>query len=165
MHNCVSRYQWSWRCYQYYWECVLWSLYYRQFPKQMRKCEQLIRSRGAWYLSRCWYIGWLGVPRPFILMLILVNYPSLYDIAWKVSVFGVFLVRNFLHSDWIRRGTVYLSVFSLNARKYGPEKLRIRALFTKCDVWRLYSSYLIFCSTKHTYLLWLRWRSKSDMRL
>ena len=33
-----------------------------------------------------------------------------------------FQVRIFLHSDWIRRNTKYLSVFSPNARKYGPEK-------------------------------------------
>ena len=41
--------------------------------------------------------------------------------AWKVPIFGVILVRIFPHSDWIRRGTCYLSIFSLNAGKYGPE--------------------------------------------
>ena len=59
--------------------------------------------------------------------------------AWKVSVFGVLLVRIFLgvflvrifpHSDWIRRDTPYVSIFIANAGKYGPEKLRIRTLFT-----------------------------------
>ena len=33
-----------------------------------------------------------------------------------------FLVRIFPHSDWIRRDTEYLYVFSPNKRKYGPEK-------------------------------------------
>ena len=33
----------------------------------------------------------------------------------------LFLVRIFPHSDWIRRDTKYLSVFSPNAGKYGPE--------------------------------------------
>ena len=33
-----------------------------------------------------------------------------------------FLVRIFTHSDWMRRDTSYLSVFSPNAEKYGPEK-------------------------------------------
>ena len=33
-----------------------------------------------------------------------------------------FLVRIFPHSDWIRKDTSYLSVFSPNAGKYGPEK-------------------------------------------
>ena len=52
--------------------------------------------------------------------------------GWKVSVFEVFLVCNFSHSDWIRRDTPYLSIFSPNTGKYGPEKLRIRTLFTQC---------------------------------
>ena len=38
--------------------------------------------------------------------------------AWKVSKYGVFLVRIFPHTDW-QHG---LSVFSPNAGKYGPEK-------------------------------------------
>ena len=33
-----------------------------------------------------------------------------------------FLVRIFPHSDWVRRDTEYLSVFSRNTEKYGPEK-------------------------------------------
>ena len=33
-----------------------------------------------------------------------------------------FLVRIFLHSDWIRRHTEYISVFNPNVGKYGPEK-------------------------------------------
>ena len=32
-----------------------------------------------------------------------------------------FLVRIFLYSDWIRRDTPYLSIFSPNTGKYGPE--------------------------------------------
>ena len=51
--------------------------------------------------------------------------------AWKRSVFGVVLVCIFLHSNWIRRDTEYLSIFSPNAGKYGPEKFRIWALFTQ----------------------------------
>ena len=47
----------------------------------------------------------------------------------KISAFGVILIRIFPHSDWTRRDTEYLSVFSPNARKYGPEKLRIRTLY------------------------------------
>ena len=45
-----------------------------------------------------------------------------------MSVSGVLLTHIFPHSDWIRKDTEYLSVFSLNTRKYGPEKLRIRTL-------------------------------------
>ena len=39
--------------------------------------------------------------------------------VWKVSVFRVILVRIFSNSDWLLRD--YLSVFSLNAGKCGPE--------------------------------------------
>ena len=48
----------------------------------------------------------------------------------KVSIFGVFMVRIFPHSDLIGKDTPYLSVFSRNAAKYGPEKFPIRPLFT-----------------------------------
>ena len=51
--------------------------------------------------------------------------------AWKVSVFGIILVRIFPHSDWIRRDTPYLFVFRPNAGKYGPVKHLIRTLFTQ----------------------------------
>ena len=50
----------------------------------------------------------------------------------EVSVLGDFLVRIFPHLDWIRRDTSYISVFTPNTGKYGPENLRIRTLFTKC---------------------------------
>ena len=53
------------------------------------------------------------------------------SIVWKVSVFGDFLVYFFLHLDWIRIDTGYLSVFSPNAGKYGPEKLQMQKLFTQ----------------------------------
>ena len=40
-----------------------------------------------------------------------------------------FLVRIFPHSDWIWGDITYLSVFSPNARKYGPQKLRLQTLY------------------------------------
>ena len=49
-------------------------------------------------------------------------------------MFGVFLVRIFPHSNWIRRDTEYLSMFSPNAGKYGSDNLRIRTLFTQWDL-------------------------------
>ena len=52
--------------------------------------------------------------------------------AWKVSVFGVILVRIFPHSDLIQRDTQYRSKFSPYAGKYKPEQLQIRSLFTQC---------------------------------
>ena len=41
--------------------------------------------------------------------------------AWKLSVFGVILVRIFPHFDWIRRDSQYLSVLSPNAGKCWPD--------------------------------------------
>ena len=55
------------------------------------------------------------------IMVVLIAY-----IAWKVSIFGVFLVYIFPHLHQIRSDTSYLSVFSTNTRKYGPGKLQIR---------------------------------------
>ena len=54
--------------------------------------------------------------------------------TWKVSVFRVFLIRIFPHSDWIWRGTENLFLFSANAGKYEPEKLQIWTLFKQCLV-------------------------------
>ena len=57
---------------------------------------------------------------------------SMIACAWKMSVFGVFHVLFFRHSDWIRRDTQYLSIFSQNVVKYRPENLRMRTLSTQC---------------------------------
>ena len=59
--------------------------------------------------------------------------------AWKVLVFGVFLVPIFPCLDWM---IPYLSVVSPNAGKYGPKQLQIRTLFTQ------YGSYLSLISSK-----------------
>ena len=51
----------------------------------------------------------LEFPREIVLPLNCVKvfpFSQLYT-AWKVSVYGVFLVRIFPHSDWIRRDTEY----------------------------------------------------------
>ena len=40
------------------------------------------------------------------------GYPTLFtSTAWKLSVFGVILVRIFPHSEWIRRDTEYLRMW------------------------------------------------------
>ena len=41
--------------------------------------------------------------------------------AWKVSAFGVILVRIFPHSDWIRRDTQYLVQMRENADQNNSE--------------------------------------------
>ena len=40
----------------------------------------------------------------------------------SVQMRSFFLVRIFPYSDWVRRDTPYISVFSPNEVKYGPEK-------------------------------------------
>ena len=52
-----------------------------------------------------------------------------------MSVFGVFLVRIFQHSGCTQRDKKYLTVFSLNEGKYGPEKLQIRTILTAAHIY------------------------------
>ena len=65
-----------------------------------------------------------------------------------------FLVRIFSTSDWIRRDTEYLSVFSPNLGKYGTEKTPHLDIFTQ---W--YHVYFFNYGNKYTlrsmaYLMW-----------
>ena len=52
-----------------------------------------------------------------------IYYICYFCTAGKVSLFGVFLVLIFPHSDLILKDTSYLSAFSPNAGNYRPEKL------------------------------------------
>ena len=45
-----------------------------------------------------------------------------------------FLIRIFPHSDSIRGDTEYLSIFSMNVGKYGPQKIRIWTLFMQWEI-------------------------------
>ena len=72
-------------------------------------------------------------------------------------------VHIFTYSDWIRRDAEYLSVLSPNAGKYGPEKLRIRTLFTQCTEQKNFISepkgvfqYLVKYLTGFWMCLWLK---------
>ena len=61
-----------------------------------------------------------------------------YTLPEKCLNTEFFLVRIFPHLDWIWRDTEYLSVFSPNAEKYGPEKspyLDIFHALTETDRW------------------------------
>ena len=70
---------------------------------------------------------------------------------WKVSVFGVILVRIFPHSDWVRRDNLYLVRMRGNAdqnnSKYEhflrsdsctlqPKMLKFKGSFTSITSWR-----------------------------
>ena len=62
------------------------------------------------------------------------KYLRKYCTAWKLHVYGIFLLRIFPHLDWIRRDTLYtlyLSVFTPNTAKCELEKFCIRTLFTQ----------------------------------
>ena len=63
------------------------------------------------------------------------------DIDIWEEIFGVFLARICPYFDWIWRDTKYLSLFSRNARKYWPEKVRIGTLFKQWNFYR--SPYLL----------------------
>ena len=54
-----------------------------------------------------------------------------------------FLVRIFPHSDWIRRFTPLISVFSPNAGKYGPEKTPYFDTFHAVEILVKWSSKMI----------------------
>ena len=60
--------------------------------------------------------------------------------AWKLFVLGVYLVRSFTHSE-------YLSEFSPNAGKYGPEKPRKTNSDTFLAVWITLPTLLIYLNT------------------
>ena len=71
--------------------------------------------------------------------------------AWKLSVFRVILARIFPHSDWIRRDTEYLSVFSPNAGKKADQNNSEYGQFS-CSVHL--TSYLCFYLKIITLSLW-----------
>ena len=74
--------------------------------------------------------------------------------ASEVSIFGVFLVRIFPHSSWIRRDTEYLFVFSPNTGKYRRENSEYTVYFAiniilqsvsrQCS--HLFRFFPVFCS-------------------
>ena len=67
------------------------------------------------------------------------NFITSSDIFQNINLYmkkiRVFLVLIFPHSNWIKRDTPFLSVFSPNAGIYGPEKLLIRTFSTRCKLW------------------------------
>ena len=56
---------------------------------------------------------------------------DLYFTAWKVSVFGVFLVRIFPHSDWIRRKRI--SPYLVRMRKSMNQKISEYGHFSRSN--------------------------------
>ena len=56
-------------------------------------------------------VAWLNIFQPAFIL-------ELTSTTWKVSVFGIILVLIFPYSNWIRRHTECLSIFSPNVGKY-----------------------------------------------
>ena len=76
----------------------------------------------------------LPIPKSLFRPLPFIHYSSISTFFYTHCVKSVRIQYFFLivrHLDWIRRDTLHVSEFSLNAGKYGPEKLRIRTLFTQ----------------------------------
>ena len=77
---------------------------------------------------------------------------SLYSV-WKVSIFGVILVRIFPHSDWIRRDTEYLRIQSECGKmrsRITPNTDAFYTVFTQWfnDVMCTKNFYLFYCNPK-----------------
>ena len=53
--------------------------------------------------------------------------------VWKVSKYGVISISIFPYSDWIRRITKWISVFSPNTGKYGTETTPYLDTFSRSD--------------------------------
>ena len=87
-----------------------------QLVKRTTSCQEGKKKR-SWLLHRL-LIRFISLWKK-VLLIDLIGKSKIT--AWKVSVFEVIFVRVFPHSDWPRRYTPYLSIFSPNAGKYGPE--------------------------------------------
>ena len=72
----------------------------------------------------CWV--WIQKNKTNSIILVSCHYSLLnlisFTLCEKCPNMEFFLVRIFPHSDWIRRDTSYLSVFSPSAEKYRPAK-------------------------------------------
>ena len=69
-----------------------------------------------------------------------------FSTAWKVSIFGVILVRIFPHLDSIRRDTLqFLSILSLNRGKWGPNN---------SEYGQFLHSVVVILKTKVTHKTW-----------
>ena len=111
-------------------EIHLWNWFHLE--KWREKLIELFGKKSKMHSTTKYREEWSKACINFLDLHVLLKIKKTYfddDTAWIVFVFRVFLVGIFPNSTWIRRDTEYLSVFSLNAGKYGPAKLWIRTLF------------------------------------
>ena len=97
-----------------------------QLKLQLSKNEVLILS-SEWKIITNWFYWVTRKPLHIKLLYILLpiqllncDNRVLVFTAWKVTVFGVFLVCSFSYLEWIWRDTPYHSAFSPNAGKSWP---------------------------------------------
>ena len=97
--------------------------------------KRLFQRQGLVHVK--WHRGWYSITTTYFhytinsICLCYKHFNLVTITAWKLSVFRVFLVHIFSHSDWIWRDAEYLFIFSPNAGKCGAEKLQIQTLFTQ----------------------------------
>ena len=83
-----------------------------------------VRIRGKFLVFRNILLTYIAQKMYWIILQIYITIISILSAAWKMSVFEVFLVCIFSHSNRIRREIFSLAIsfrFSPNARKYEPE--------------------------------------------
>ena len=108
---------------------------------------------------------WLDTLKHFVLRqlkmtMVRIGVIKHYDTVWKLSLFGVFQVRIFPHSNWPQIDTLYLSVFSPNAGKYGLKNFRIWTLLTHCEGPKVLFEYGI--SNFWALVIWFLWTVTSE---
>ena len=111
------------------------------FDKSMKTMEYNIKWRHVWKnLGKIWKKSWIWLQKSLkkTIMLLVMTTPkegrSTELLILLSSMSSLLLLLHCMKSVRILSfsGTEYLSVFSPNAAKRAPEKLRIRTLFTQC---------------------------------
>ena len=73
------------------------------------------KDKNEWYRrSRQWWTKSVPLTAILVTTIFITMTMIIFNTAWKLPVLRIILVRIFPHSDWIRRDTPYLSVFSSN---------------------------------------------------
>ena len=101
-------------------DCIIQSLFWKQNVLMIlhRCCISCwVECRSCWSIH-IFRMTWCHVQKFWLTLLW--EHLCTYFIAWKLVVFGVFLVLIFPHWDSIRRDNPFLPMFSPNAGKYRP---------------------------------------------
>ena len=98
----------------------------KETPAQVFSCEFCEISKNTCFTENLWATTFVNREKMLIKDLNglqpTLALPRQDTTTWKVSILGVFLVRIFPHSDWIRSDSPYLSIFIPNAGKNETKK-------------------------------------------